>query len=57
MSKLNRSRNSARSTNAKIEDSTQSVTGNDRLVADGIFNRSNGHLKQADERANDAFQE
>jgi len=57
MSILDKSRNSALITKGKIKESAGSATGHDRLEADGIGNQSKGHVKQADEKAEDAFKE
>jgi len=57
MSKLDKSRNSALITKGKVKESTGNATGHERLEADGVFNQSTGHSKQAGEEAKDAFKE
>jgi len=55
MSKIDKSKNNAQIAKGKIKETTGRATGNDKLEADGEVDQIKGHLKQAGEKAKDAF--
>jgi uncharacterized protein YjbJ (UPF0337 family) len=55
MSKVDKSKNNTQIAKGKIKETAGRATENDRLEVDGEIDQIKGHLKQAGEKAKDAF--
>ena len=55
MATSDKAKNTAQQTKGKIKEAAGTLSGNDKLRAEGMADQTKGNLKQAGEKVKDAF--